>query len=97
MLCLVDRSAYYMRMVTVTVEIPHELVDADDMPQLGVDLRRLWAIEQVRLRRIGIGRAANVAGMPRAAFMQLLGSHGVPVIDYPVDDLKQELSDLSRQ
>ena len=32
-----------------------------------------------------------MAALPRAAFMRLLGEHGVPVIDYPVEDLQQEL------
>lgn len=27
----------------------------------------------------------------RASFMRLLGEHGVPVIDYPVSDLEEEL------
>lgn len=54
-------------------------------------MRRLWAVEQVRRRRLGVGRAAEVAALPRAAFMRLLGEHGVPVIDYPVEDLQQEL------
>jgi predicted HTH domain antitoxin len=32
--------------------------------------------------------------MPRAAFMQLLGEHGVPVIDYDPGDLEGELRHL---
>ena len=77
--------------VTVTVEMPSDLVAGEDVSQLGVTLRCLWAVEQVRLRRLGVGRAAEVAALPRAAFMRLLGEHGVPVIDYPVEDLHHEL------
>jgi predicted HTH domain antitoxin len=33
--------------------------------------------------------------MPRAAFMQLLGEHEVPVIDYAVEDLQEELRSLN--
>ena len=77
--------------VTVTVEMPPDLVAGEDVSQLGVTLRCLWAVEQVRLRRLGVGRAAEVAALPRAAFMRLLGEHGVPVIDYPVEDLQHEL------
>mgnify|MGYP005813157795 CR=1 FL=1 len=83
--------------VRVQVEIPHDLVGDVDVSQLGVELRRLWAIDQVRQRRLGVGRAAEVAGVARAAFMHLLGEHGVPVIDYPIDDLRQELRALPRQ
>lgn len=35
--------------------------------------------------------------MPRAEFMAILGEHGVPVIDYPVEDLRAELNSLGRQ
>jgi len=41
--------------VTVTVEMPPDLVAGEDVSQLGVTLRCLWAIEQVRLRRLGVG------------------------------------------
>jgi predicted HTH domain antitoxin len=83
--------------VAVQVEIPRDSLGDVEPSQLGVELRRLWAVEQVRKRRISIGKGAEVAGMPRAAFMKMLGEHGVPVIDYPVDDLREELHSLGRQ
>jgi predicted HTH domain antitoxin len=55
------------------------------------ELRLLWIVEEVRQRRIGVGKGAELAGRPRAAFMRLLGEHGVAVIDYPVEDLDREL------
>lgn len=81
--------------VAVQVEIPRSVLGDVEPSQLSVELRRLWAVEQVRRRRLGVGRGAEVAGMPRAAFMQVLGEHGVPVIDYPVEDLREELGSLS--
>jgi predicted HTH domain antitoxin len=83
--------------VTVKVEMPPDLIAGEDVSLLGLELRRLWAVEQVRRKRLGIGRAAEVADIPRAAFMQLLGEHGVPVIDYSVEDLQQELRTASGQ
>jgi predicted HTH domain antitoxin len=80
--------------VAVQVEIPRDVLGDVEPSQLGVELRRLWAVEQVRKRRIGVGKGAEVAGMPRAAFMKTLGEHGVAVIDYPVEDLREELHSL---
>ena len=77
--------------VAIEVELPRDALGDAEVSQLGIELRRLWAVEQVRRQRLGVGRAAEIAGMPRAAFMQFLGEHGVPVIDYPVEDLKEEL------
>jgi predicted HTH domain antitoxin len=81
--------------VAVEVEFPRDVLGDVDASQLSGELRRLWAVEQVRRRRLGVGKAAEVAGMPRAAFMQLLGEHEVPVIDYAVEDLQEELRSLS--
>lgn len=75
----------------MTVEIPRDLVAPADAAHLGANLRFLWAVEQVRPHRLGIGRAAEVASVPRAAFMQMLGAHGVPVIDYSAADFQEEL------
>lgn len=83
--------------IAVQVEIPRDVLGDDDPTQLGLELRRLWAVEQVRKRRIGVGKGAEVAGMPRAEFMTTLGEHGVPVIDYPIEDLRAELDSLRRQ
>ena len=80
--------------VAVQVDIPREALGDLDLSQLGAELRQLWAVDQVRRRRLGVGKAAEVAGLPRAAFMQLLGEHGVPVIDYPIEELRDELRSL---
>ena len=82
--------------VSVHVELPRDVLDDADPDALSVELRRLWAIEQVRRRRFGVGKGAEIAEMPRAAFMRLLGEHGVPVIDYPASDLSAELGVLDR-
>lgn len=79
-------------MITVTVELPRGHVVATDATALGAELRALWAVEQVRLKRVGVGKGAELAGLPRAAFMRLLGIHGLPVIDHPIDDLLAELA-----
>ncbi|MEI8258831.1 MAG: UPF0175 family protein [Deltaproteobacteria bacterium] len=84
--------------IAVHVELPGDALGdpARDVISLAAELRRLWAVEQVRLHRLGVGRAAEVAAMPRAAFMRLLGEHGIPVIDYPVADLGDEIEGLRR-
>ena len=77
--------------ITIAVELPLDSVLLEDRVALSAELRTLWAVDQVRRRRCGVGRGAEFAGMPRAAFMRLLGEHGVPVIDYPVGELRGEV------
>lgn len=81
---------------SVPVDLPSDVLGGADLATLGTELRRLWAVEQVRRRRFGVGKGAEVAQMPRAAFMMLLGEHGVPVIDYPTVDLTDELAALDQ-
>jgi predicted HTH domain antitoxin len=82
--------------VAVPVEIPWPAVAAapPDIPRLSQELRLLWIVDQVRKHRFGIGKGAELAELPRAAFMRVLGEHGVPVIDYPIDDLDDEIRTL---
>ncbi len=77
--------------VSVHVELPRDVLGDADPAALSIELRRLWAVEQVRRHRVGVGKVAEIAEMPRASFMHLLGEHGVPVIDYPASDLEEEL------
>ena len=77
----------------VSVELPLA-AGAADPATVSAELRLLWIIEQVRFRRLGVGKAAELAEMPRAAFMQLLGTHGIPVIDHEPAELEGELASL---
>jgi predicted HTH domain antitoxin len=82
--------------LTVRVDLPWSVVGGSepDLEELGDQLRLLWIIEQVRFHRIGVGKGAELAGMAPAAFMGVLGAHGVPVIDYSAADFEHELSQL---
>jgi Uncharacterised protein family (UPF0175) len=73
-----------VRTLEVSVELPLAETDVDAPPDPEVvsgELRFLWLVEQVRLRRIGIGKAAELAGMHRTAFVEALCAHGVPLVD----------------
>jgi predicted HTH domain antitoxin len=82
--------------VAVRVEIPWQAAGTStpDIARLSQELRVLWIVDQVRQHHVGIGKAAELAGLPRAAFMQVLGEHGVPVIDYPAAELDEETRSL---
>jgi predicted HTH domain antitoxin len=40
---------------------------------------------------LSLGRAAELAGMNRIAFMNLLGEMGIPVVRYSPEELQEEL------
>jgi len=84
------------RTVEVPVPLPWQRESEPDVPALGRELRLLWLVDEVRQHRLGAGKAAESAGLPRAEFMRILGEHGVPVVDYPDEDLEGELHALNQ-
>jgi predicted HTH domain antitoxin len=46
--------------------------------------------------RLGMGRAAEVAGLSRMAFQQAMASHRIPV-DYTVNDLRDDVAALNKR
>jgi predicted HTH domain antitoxin len=54
--------------------------------------RFLWLLEEVRSRRLGFGKAAEIAGLPQARFLALMGRHRITPFDYDEAELSRELS-----
>jgi predicted HTH domain antitoxin len=70
------------------------------MSQLTVDLpshissdeaRLLLSIKLYEDQRISLGKAAEIAGYSKRAFMDVLSRKGIPVINVSPDDLDREL------
>jgi hypothetical protein len=57
-------------------------------------MRLLWLLEEVRSRRLGFGKAAELAGLPIARFLLLMGQHRITPFDYDEDELTRELEQL---
>jgi len=71
------------------------------MNQLTVELPSNISIEEARLLltvklfetgQLSLGQAAKLAGFSKKTFIELLGKMGVPVIDYPAEELEREIS-----
>jgi predicted HTH domain antitoxin len=79
---------------TVRVELPEEAFQTHpwDPERIADELRLLWLLEQVRERRLGSGKAAELAGLPLAKFLQIMGQHRISVFDYDPAELDEELA-----
>lgn len=69
------------------------------MGELRVDLPPEVPVEEARLMlmvklyeagRLSLGQAAALAGYSKSGFMERLGKLGVPVFDYPPEELSAE-------
>ena len=41
--------------------------------------------------KLSLGQAAELAGLSKRAFMEILGNYGVSVFNYPADDLESDV------
>lgn len=64
-----------------------------DLPQMvsEEEARLLLTIKLFDLRRVSLGKAAEMAGYSVRAFAELLGHYGVPIYRYDPDDLDTEM------
>ena len=81
-----------------TIPVPHfedlMLASGRSVEELERELRLLLAIKLFELKRVSVGRAGEIAGMGKIAFMDELARVGVPVIDFSEDQIEHELRDV---
>lgn len=73
-------------MKTLTINVPDTL-DVDDREVLMIVASRLY--EQGRL---SLGQAAEVAGLTKRTFAELLGSYNVSIFNFPASDLSKDVA-----
>ena len=77
-------------MTTITLQLP------DNLAEQQYDALRFIAAKFYESGRLTLGQAAEMAGLSKRTFAELLGDYGVSIINYSVDDLKDELSKRAR-
>lgn len=49
------------------------------------------AIKLYEIGKISLGQAAKLSGFSKRAFIDVLGQYQIPVVNYSVDELRQEV------
>ncbi|MEM8970012.1 MAG: UPF0175 family protein [Bacteroidota bacterium] len=75
-----------MRTLTITVPDTIELEDREMVMYLA---SRLY-----EKSKLSLGQAAEMAGLSKRAFMELLGHYGVSVFNYDESELEEELKNV---
>ena len=73
-------------MKTLTINLPDSL-EMDDRELLMIVATRLY--EQGKL---SLGQAAEVAGLTKRTFAELLGSYNVSIFNFPASDLSKDVA-----
>lgn len=71
-------------MVQSTIAIPDSVTEDE--------ARLFLAIKLFEMGRISCGEAAELSGYSKQTFVELLAKHGVPVLDYPANELQDDLA-----
>ena len=82
-------------MHTLTLDYPDDLLAAagKSRAELEDELTLLLAVKLFELRRLSLGKAAQLARRNKTAFLFDLGRLGVPAIDLDQDQIADELRD----
>jgi predicted HTH domain antitoxin len=85
-------------MATVNLELPADLVSAAKLDQGNVsqEAAKLIALELFREEAISLGRAAELCETPLAAFMDFAAAHGVPPLNYGIDQWDEDRRTLAK-
>ena len=73
-------------MKTLTLNIPDSL-DVDN-----IDLAMLVATRLYEQGKLSLGQAAEVAGLSKRTFAELLGSYNVSLFNFPASDLSRDVA-----
>ncbi len=87
-----------MSTMTVALELPRDLLGALEVPQAQMEarLRELIALELFREGRISSGKGAELLGVSKVAFIQLLSQHGIDYFTESPEELKAEVAMLEQ-
>ena len=70
-------------MSQATIAIPPSVTEGEARLYLSMKL--------FEIGRLSCGQAAELAGYSKRTYMELLGRHGVAVMDYPASELQDDL------
>jgi predicted HTH domain antitoxin len=72
-------------MKVLTLNIPDSL-EVDNQ-----QLAMLFASELYKQGKLSLGQAAQVAGLTKRVFAELLGKHNVSIFNFPASDLSKDV------
>jgi predicted HTH domain antitoxin len=73
-------------MRTITLKLP-ETADIDEKEALLAIASRLY-----EKGKLSLGEAAELAGLSKRAFMDILGAYGVSIFNFPSSDLDRDVA-----
>lgn len=80
-------------MKAISIEFPDEVVELFGENELEASLRKWAVLELLRAGKLSSGKAAEILGMTRWEFMELMSDYDVPMADFPEEELERQLTE----
>lgn len=83
---------------TVSFEVPQDLLASLKVgsAELGMNIRLCAAIAYFQEKKLSLGKAAELAGMNRLAFMDVLADKKIVIFDYDESMVASEMSGITQ-
>jgi len=80
-------------MSRISIDIADDLLLAlrEHPQEVAQEMRVVAAVHYFQNRRLSLGQAARLAGMPRLDFLDVLSAHGLPAFDLSAEDARAEI------
>ena len=75
----------------ISIELPEEIIELFSEAELEASLRKWAVLELVRAGKLSSGKAAEILGMTRWEFMDLMSDYDIPTANFPEEELEEQL------
>ena len=81
-------------MSRISIDIADDLLLAlrEHPQEVAHEMRVVTAVHYFQNRRLSLGQAARLAGMPRLDFLDILTAHGIAAFDLSAEDARAEIA-----
>lgn len=80
-------------MKAISIEFPDEIVEFFGENELEASLRKWAVLELVHTGKLSAGKAAEILGMTRWEFMDLMSDYDVPMAGSSEEELERQLAE----
>ena len=84
-------------MTQVIIPVSNSILTSLNMEaeEIGLSMRKEFAIKSFRDGKLTIAQGANFCGMNIYDFISSISQEGIPIIDYSIEDVDYELAQLN--
>lgn len=87
-----------MDTVDITITMPRTLLSILETPRITSvqRIKELIALELFREQEISAGKAAEILGIHKYEFIDLLAKHKIPYFQYTIEEVISEVADVQK-